>query len=181
MKGLVFTELLSMADEHVGEDGVDQVLSRCPLSSGGAYTAVGNYPSEELTTLVGAFSDATQLDIGQYQRMFGRWMFGTFLDSYPHFFENKATAFDMLDSVEEEVHVDVRKLYPDAELPVFETEHLDATKMVFIYTSPRGLVDFCHGLIQACLDHYGETADIQVEVSRSDKLTTARFDITRLS
>ena len=74
MKGLIFTELLAMADEAVGEDRVDHVISGCPLSGGGAYSAVGNYPSSDLIALVQGFSGETGLSVEALQKAFGHWM-----------------------------------------------------------------------------------------------------------
>ena len=54
MKGVIFVELLAMAEDAFGEDAVDRVIDEAALPSGGAYTAVGNYPCEELMALVRA-------------------------------------------------------------------------------------------------------------------------------
>lgn len=179
MKGLVFTELLNMAEDAVGEEMVDDVIDSCPLESGGAYSSVGNYDCSELVSLVGGFSDRTGLSVDKLQNMFGRWMLARFVDSYPAFFETKTNAFDMLDSIENEVHVEVRKLYPDAELPTFRTERPSSDVFVFIYSSPRRLMAFCHGLIEACLEHYNETATIEVEDQSTEELGIARFTLTK--
>lgn len=56
MKGVIFVELLAMAEDAFGEDAVDRVIDDTALPSGGAYTAVGNYPCEELIALVRGFS-----------------------------------------------------------------------------------------------------------------------------
>ncbi len=54
MKGVVFVELLKMAEDAFGEDAVDDVLEKAGIE--GAYTSVGNYPCSELINIVGAFS-----------------------------------------------------------------------------------------------------------------------------
>ncbi len=177
MKGVVFVELLNMAESLVGEDAVDQALETCPIASKGAYTRVGTYPCAELTALVASFSAASGAPAAELQRRFGHWMHDHFVRFYPGFFAAQADAFAMLASVEDEVHVEVRKLYPDAELPSFGTQRLDPQTLLLTYRSPRMLVDFCHGLIEACLAHYQETADI-ARLERSDG---ADFTIRRTS
>lgn len=179
MKGVVFVELLEMADKAVGEEAVDRVIARCPLSSGGAYTAVGTYPAEELGHLVTAFSEAAGAPPEALQRSFGHWMLTRFAETYPAFFQAQPDAFTMLESVEGEVHTEVRKLYPDAELPKFETERLACGALRMTYISPRRLADFCHGLIEACLAHYGEKADIQRTDRSSGVLGIVDFVIRR--
>jgi len=31
---------------------------------------------------------------------------------------------------------------------------------VLTYSSPRPLVEFCHGMVEACLELYGQTAEV---------------------
>lgn len=171
MKGMVFTELLTMAESVMGEEAVDQILDDLDLDSGAAYNAVGNYPCSELFTLVGAFGAYLDMPLDQLQRKFGVWMFDYFAKNYPVFFDGKADALAMLDAIENEVHVEVRKLYPNVELPSFETTRLGENGLRMIYHSERPLIDFCHGLIEACVEHFGEPA----EIDRQDRSEQGRY------
>ena len=174
MKGVVFTELLAMAEGVVGEAVLDEVLDGLALASGGAYSRVGNYPCSELMAIVGALSERTGTSVAALQKAFGAWMLGRFEVLYPQFFEGKRDVLEMLDAIEGEVHVEVRKLYPDAELPRFETEWLGEGRLRMRYVSERPLVDFCEGLIEACGAHFGQP--VAVEVARvSDR--EAVFDV----
>ncbi|GLQ36319.1 guanylate cyclase [Amylibacter marinus] len=160
MKGVVFVELIAMAESIAGEELVDEIIDSCDLESGGAFTAVGNYPCGELMTLVQAFGQALNAPVEDLQSKFGQWMFTKFIDGYPMFFAGKNDAFTMLESIENEVHVEVRKLYPEAELPSFKTERISDSELMMIYSSERPLVAFCLGMIQACVDHFGTPATI---------------------
>lgn len=164
MKGMVFTELLDMAETAIGEEDVDAILDELDLTNDGAYSAVGNYPCRELMMIVSKVSDRTGLPVEQLQQMFGHHMLRRFSETYPQFFEGKATLMDMLEAIESEVHVEVRKLYPDAELPSFATRRIGPSEMVMTYRSARPLEAFCHGLIEACAGHFGTP----VEVERRD-------------
>lgn len=181
MKGVVFVELLAMADATAGEDAVDQVVSRCPLASKGAYTRVGTYPSSELHQLVSGLSSATGASVDLLQRQFGRWMLARYFETYPGFFNSQPDAFTMLESIEHEVHAEVRKLYPDAELPTFETERLDDSTLRMTYRSPRRLVAFCQGLIEACIDHFNETASVACIDRSTAQMGIVDFTITRIA
>jgi len=175
MKGMVFTELLSMAEQAIGEEAVDDILDTLALDNDGAYSAVGNYPCSELMRIVGAIGDHTGVPTPELQRQFGQWIHGRFVKSYPGFFEDKSNALAMLDAIENEVHVEVRKLYPDAELPTFETEWLGDTALKMTYRSDRPLVPFCHGMIEACVAHFGEPAEITVSEIGGDRNASAEF------
>ena len=179
MKGVVFVELLNMAESAVGERTVDAVVARCPLASKGAYTSVGQYDCRELTMLVKELSVETSAPEEELQRRFGHWMLRHFTQSYSVFFDAKTNAFDMLHSIETEVHVEVRKLYSDAELPRFDTTQPSDDTLILTYRSPRPLVHFCRGLIEACLAHYGETADIRLEDRSEPGASLAVFTIKR--
>lgn len=160
MKGTIFVELVSMAEDAFGEDVVDQVLDKADLVNDGAFTAVGNYPCSELIKIVMAFSEHSGISPEVLQRMFGHWMMNHFVENYGEFFAGKNDSFSLLEAVDGEIHVEVKKLYPDAELPVFETERLADKQLKLTYSSPRPLVEFCHGMVEACLERYDETAEI---------------------
>ena len=154
MKGVVFVELLEMAENALGEAAVDAALDACPLSSGGAFTRVGNYPCSDLIAIVEELGARADTPPEELQRRFGHWMMAYFARAYPALFVDRHDALSMLEAVESEVHTEVRKLYPDADLPRFETERTGPGRMRMIYRSPRPLAAFCHGLIEACLAHF---------------------------
>lgn len=179
MKGVVFVELLAMADSTAGEAAVDQVMSRCPLASKGAYTRVGTYPSAELKQIINGLSEATGTSVDVLQHQFGRWMLARYFETYPAFFKRQPDAYTMLESIESEVHAEVRKLYPDAELPTFETERVGDDILRMTYRSPRRLVAFCKGLIEACIDHFGESATVSCTDRSTANMGIADFVVTR--
>jgi hypothetical protein len=88
-------------------------------------------------------------------------MINHFVENFPAFFQGRADSFEMLEAVDGEIHVEVAKLYPDAELPVFATARLAPDHMTMTYSSERPLVEFCHGMIEACLERFGQSADIE--------------------
>jgi hypothetical protein len=131
--GIVFVELISMADSAIGEGAVDAAIARCPLASKGAHTTVGNYDHSELGMLLEEFSQASGTPADTLQRQFGQWMNSHFLATFPTHYDARKDAFSMLESIEKEVHVEVRKLYPEAELPVLQTERLAEDVLLFTY------------------------------------------------
>ncbi|MCJ7873162.1 heme NO-binding domain-containing protein [Phaeobacter sp. J2-8] len=176
MKGMVFTELMAMAEQAIGEEAVDDILDTLELENDGAYSAVGNYPCSELMRIVGAISDQTTIPVPDLQRQFGRWIHSRFVESDPGFFKGKDNVLVMLDAIENEVHVEVRKLYPDAELPTFETEWQGDKALKMTYSSDRPLVPFCHGMIEACVAHFGAPAEISVlDNAETGNENTAQF------
>ncbi|SEA81708.1 Haem-NO-binding [Thiothrix caldifontis] len=180
MKGLVFTEFLEMVEQTFSADMVDDIIDASDLPSGGAYTAVGTYPHSEMVTLVQNLSKQTGMPVPDLIKAFGRYLFSRFVALYPSFFESTPDAFDFLDSIENYVHVEVRKLYPDAELPTFDTVREDTQKLTMIYRSKHPFATLAEGLIEGCLTHYQVNAHIEMIDRSAGQGTHVEFHITRL-
>ena len=154
MKGIVFTEFFDLVEHLFGANMVDDILDDAAVPSGGAYTAVGTYPHEEMVSLVTALSKRADLPVPTLIHAFGKHLFTRFSTLYPVFFQGITDAYDFLESIESIVHVEVLKLYPDAQLPRFETER-SGDNLTMIYRSPRHFADLAAGLIDGCIAHYG--------------------------
>jgi hypothetical protein len=66
-----------------------------------------------------------------------------------------------LSQLETHVHVEVQKLYPEAELPRFECIHLGDNRMQMLYRSHRTMGDLAHGLMLGCFRHFDEEIHIE--------------------
>ncbi|GAA6181131.1 MULTISPECIES: heme NO-binding domain-containing protein [unclassified Shimia] len=179
MKGVVFVELVRMAESVMGEDAVDEILDSADLESDGAFSSVGNYPCSELLTLVDAIGERLNAPVEALHEKFGNWMFGRFVEGYPIFFEGKTDGFGMLESIENEVHVEVRKLYPDVELPTFATERIGTDTLKMVYSSERPLHHFCRGMVESCMAHFEQEFTLQMTERPDDTRFCAEFLITK--
>jgi hypothetical protein len=178
MKGIVFTEFIEMVEQKFGYEMVDELLTETELPSGGAYTSIGTYSHHEIVSLVVGLSQKTQLPVPSLLYTFGQHLFQTFVKGYGQFFEGVPNAFTFLESIERYIHVEVKKLYPDAELPRFQTKRLGENSLEMIYQSERSMGDLAHGLIASSLEHFKEKAEIQRE-SMAEGGKIERFVITR--
>lgn len=163
MKGIVFTEFLEMVEKSHGYNIVDELLTETDLPSGGVYTSIGTYEHKEMVSLLMALSKKTETPVSNLLKAFGHYLFGTFKKVYPSFFESAESAFDFLESIEDYIHVEVLKLYPDAELPRFNTKLINENCLEMIYLSDRSMADFAEGLIEKTLEHYHEEGTITKE------------------
>jgi len=160
MKGIVFTEFIEMVEEKFSQETADRLLDECDLPSGGAYTAVGTYDHQEIVRMVIKLSEISGQPAPTLINTFGRHLFGRFVVLYPAFFTGVDSAMDFLARIEEIIHAEVRKLYPDAELPRFDIARPDERTLVMTYHSDRHLGDLAEGLIEACIIHYGRPQEI---------------------
>lgn len=161
MKGLVFREFLGMVEKTHGYEMVDTIIENSALENNGVYTSVGTYPHSELVQLVVALSKATETPIPKLLFEFGKYVFDIFRKGYPDFFKGKTTAFELLNDVENVIHVEVLKLYPDAELPSFENKSETSHEMEMIYRSNRKMADFAEGLIEGALLHFKQKGTVE--------------------
>lgn len=177
MKGVVFTEFLEMVENKFSADMVDDIIGAADLPSKGAYTAVGTYPHTEMGKLVIELSKKSGIKVPDLLKAYGQHLFGRFVAGFPVFFEGVTDSFGFLKRIEGVVHVEVRKLYPDAELPSFETLEISADRLSMVYRSPRCLGDFAEGLMTGCFAHYREN----IALARSDEHAgkVVKFELTR--
>lgn len=168
MKGLIFREFLGMVEQTHGYETVDTIIEKAGVPGHGAYTSVGTYNPEELVALVVELGKETNVAVKDLLFLFGEYVFKVFAENYTVFFEGKKNAFEFLNEVENTIHVEVLKLYPEAELPTFEVEMIGQTEMVMVYKSKRKLYEFAKGLIKGCFDYFNEEASIEIEYVKDE-------------
>ena len=163
MKGIVFTEFIEMVETKFSPELADDLLDSCDLPSGGAYTSVGTYDHTEMATLITALSERIELPVSQCIHTFGVYLFERFNALYPTFFDGHTCALDFLAGIEDVIHVEVKKLYPDAQLPRFDIERPHTNTLIMTYRSERHLGDLAHGLIEQCIRHFDQSIELQRE------------------
>ena len=137
MKGIVFNLLNEMVEEQFGMEAWDAVLDKA--GSDGVFVATETYPDEALLALVAAGSELTEIPPIELVREFGRYMVPHFAKHYSVFFEGHQSLKDFLLTVDSVIHVEVRKLYPEAGLPEFTYNNGQLNKLTMVYKSPRKL------------------------------------------
>ena len=160
MKGIVFKELIEMMETVVGEEATERVLEKSKLKSGGAYTSVGTYDHGEILNIVTELSKETKTDASILVNAFGKHLISVFKKVHPDFF-NTSNTFEFLKTVHDIIHVEVKKLYPDAELPTIGYTELDSTNMIIHYSSSRPFAALAQGLIEGVIEHFQEKITLE--------------------
>jgi len=180
MKGVVFTEFMELVESRMGLEMLDRIITEANLPNDGAYTSVGTYDHAELVRLVQALSNATGNSVPQLIHMFGEHLFHRFSVNYKPLFADTKNAFDFLSRIDDVIHVEVRKLYPDAELPTLPCERPAPERLVMHYSSPRGFGDLAEGLIAGCIKHYGESIKVtRTDLPKDGALHRVRFELVK--
>jgi hypothetical protein len=179
MKGVVFTEFLEFVETEHGLDMVDAIITHCDLPSGGAYTSVATYDVGELFALIGELSRRLQVPVTPLVIEFGRHLFRFFARKKSVALVHFKSAEQLLEAVEDQIHVEVRKLYPDAELPSIRFYRVSETQSKVVYHSARPMADLAEGLILEAIVHFGDPLDVVRRDTGLRDGTTAEFELNR--
>jgi hypothetical protein len=159
LKGIVFNLLEEVVTDEHGAELWEQLLAESGVE--GAYTSLGSYPDEDLVRLVSAASARLETDPQDVIRWFGREALPLLADRYPQFFESHSSTRDFLLTLNDIIHPEVRKLYPGADVPVFEHRIEPDGRLLMGYSSKRQLCAFGEGLIEGAAAHFGETVHVE--------------------
>lgn len=160
MKGVIFREYIDFVSDVFGDEMADMMIEGAELASGGSYTKVGKYDWKELTNMVTILAKKTDNEPDTLVRAFGQHLLGELSKEFSSFFEPCETCFDLIQTVDSLIHVEVKKLYPDAELPTLETHPLEKGGLCVIYTSCRPFGQLCLGMIEGSAAHFGDEIEL---------------------
>ncbi len=163
MKGVIFTEFIDLVEEKFGLDTLDQIIQGANLPNEGAYTTVGTYDHVELLRMVGQLHAISGIPVSDLAKVFGQHLFGQLAKSHKELVGRVDNVMDLLANVENVIHVEVEKLYPDAELPTLNYRQLNENECEIAYESSRPFADVCEGLIRGAADYFGENFELERE------------------
>jgi hypothetical protein len=177
LKGIVFNLLEEIVAAQYGEDTWDDLLDDAGLD--GSYTSLGNYADEDLMQLVAAASVRLELPADDFVRWFGRSATPIFKQRYPDLFAPYNSTLPFVLTLNEIIHPEVRKLYPGADVPVFDFD-TSSEVLVMGYSSSRKLCAFAEGLLQGAGDVFGEQVTISQPacMNRGDEQCRLEISVT---
>jgi hypothetical protein len=161
MKGIIFTEFLEHIEMKHGIGFVQKIINNSDLPNMGAYTSVGTYDHKDLFRLMKEIHKLKGVDQEILMDEFGNLFFNKLKSLFPMYMK-KDGLFNFLDSIENYIHPEVKKMYPEAELPSFITNIKSPTEMIFNYNSKRKMAHFAIGLIKGAAEYFGENVEIEI-------------------
>jgi len=168
MKGIVFDEFLQMVESVYGLQTVDTIITNSYLPSGGAYTSVGTYDFNEMVELVTNLSKEIDVPVPSLLYRFGHYLFDSLVKAHPEVVSSYKSPIALVASIEDHIHVHVRKLYPNAELPTFTILEQDEKSLRLIYTSSRGLYMLAKGLMERTFEYFGQKVEVGHKLIQED-------------
>ncbi|MBU1667462.1 heme NO-binding domain-containing protein [bacterium] len=177
MRGLIFTELFELVEDRFGYELLDDIIVEANLPNDGAYASTGNYPFSELQTIIVKLHEHTNIPIETLLQVFGEYLFTKLFETHPQF-DGAKRIIDFLENVETYIHIEVKKLYPDAELPKFDIVAKDENSFTFYYISSKQLHHLAKGLILGASKYFNQPVTINMKVEEENKRTL--FSVTQV-
>lgn len=180
MKGLVFTEFFEMVEQVFDEDMVDTLIEKTNPVSKGAYTTMGSYSYDELEAMFIELHKQSDVEVSSLLLAFGKHLAAQFAHKYEHFFKDAGDTLALLKKVDSHIHIEVKKLYPDAELPQLSYAEHNNKKFQLVYRSVRPLADLAHGMIIQTSHYFQEKFDISKRQWTEGTDNVCEFELTRI-
>ena len=172
---MIFTELFELVEKKFGYDFLDEVIEGAELANDGAYTATGNYSFDELVKIVTILSEKSSIPIPTLLEVYGEHLFPKLITIFSTFNHN-SSVIEFIAHVEDYIHIEVKKLYPDAELPSFDILSQDENAIVFNYISKKRLHHLAKGLIVGAGKYFDEEIEIKiVELGEDIRMTVSKI------
>ena len=175
MKGIILSEFVEFIEQDLGEDVAQSIIDNSGVKSEGAYSRIGLYDYQELIQLLTQAVAETNSEANSLLERFSDHLFMVFKRDYSLFFDGVENAAEMLKQIDNHIHVEVQKLYPDAELPSFSYTQNGAI-LTLSYQSPRPLALVAHSLVGACIKFFGNNETL-IESNIADDQKSALFKI----
>jgi len=173
MKGILFVEFIDFLETNASEEEVQEIINKSDVKSGGAYSRVGLYDYQELIALLVQSASSLEKPAEELLDGFAEHLIAMFATNYSDFFKTADCAVDMLQELDSHIHVEVKKLYPDAELPKFITEQ-QGDELHLHYQSPRPLAGVALSLTKACIKHFDQGEKI-TDIEVAEDQCSAKF------
>jgi hypothetical protein len=180
LKGIIFSEFLNLVEAKFGLETVDEIIEKSDLESEGIYTSIGTYSFSEMLQLLNHLSSKTNILIDDLLLIYAEHFFSVIEDSYPGLLASYKDPIEMISSIENHIHVEVRKIYPDAELPTFIVKEKNINSLIMIYKSSRAMHHFGLGLMNKTFEYFNSKASIVLEKIKENG-TEVRFIINKIN
>lgn len=180
MKGIVFTEFLVLVEQEFGMEILDNIIIKSKLPSQGAYTTIGTYDFLEMQNLLGNLSNETGISTNELLYLYGKFFFNMITSYHKDILNMYNSPLEMLASIESHIHVQVKKIHIDAELPTFRVIEHSKHYLEMMYYSERSMYMFAKGLIEKTFEYFNANSVIEMEMIKENG-SQVKFKIYEIS
>ena len=170
--------LLDLHHKVIEAKNAEKALSL--LESKGSYTSIGTYSISEMLQLLHNLELQTGISKDNLLLIYGEYFFNVIKTNYTDLLSSFKDPIEMLASIENHIHVEVKKIYNDAELPTFIVEQKTENSLIMIYKSSRSMHHFGLGLMNKTFEHFNSKATIILDKIKNDG-SEVKFIIKKLN
>ena len=163
MKGVIFNLLEDFVSEGWGEETYEAILAGCPLHTKEPFVGPATYPDADLLAIVSKTTERLGISVPEAVHSFGKYCFPRLAAKFPVFVQGHVHPKTFLKTIDNVIHVEVRKLFRDAEPPrITYTDPAD-DRLVLRYESKRRLCSLMTGLLEGA----GEFFAVPIEYTQT--------------
>jgi predicted hydrocarbon binding protein len=178
MKGVIFNLLEDFIIEGWGDDVYDEILSRCSLRTTEPFIGPGTYDDADLLAIVAQAAETLGLTVPEAVRAFGRYCFSGLARKFPVFLEGHRELKTFLKSIDEVIHVELKKLVPEAEPPKITFVDPAPNELILTYRSRRRLCPLMAGLLEGAAAYFGTPLEYRETKCTSQGADACEFHLT---
>jgi len=152
---------MDFLEQTYGMETSETIIDKACPDGNSSFTAVGNYSFDHMLDFVVASNEVTEQEVSDILKAFGLYLFPKLIKQYGGMLGEINHSYEMIECIEDHIHVEVKKLYPNAELPTFKTEKNAEGVLKLEYRSARPLAKLAEGLLLGCCKHFKNDVDIE--------------------
>lgn len=178
MKGVIFNITENFITDKFGEDKLDEILESCKLETTTPFVGPGTYPDSDLMQIVAKASEILKIEPGELVKQLGQYAFFKLAERFPEYVTPYSHPKDFLKTVDGMIHVEVKKLYTDTQLPTFVYSEPSPNELTITYYSKRKLYAFMEGLINGVAEYFKHPIQQSHTIYQKDGVELADFKLS---
>lgn len=175
MKGIIFNILESFIAHEFDEDVYNEAISSLSLLTKDPFVAPGTYANEDFLSIAQWSAAKVNLTLDEFMLRMGRYSFSQLAERHPDFVTPHQHPKPFLKTVDGMIHVEVRKLYSDTELPAFTYTDLADNQLIITYFSEKKLYSFMEGLIDGVANFFEIPIQQSHKIYKKDEIEYCDF------
>jgi hypothetical protein len=118
------------------------------------------------------------ISINHLLLVFGKPFFSVIEKTCPNLLVSFKNSIEMLLFMENHIHLELKKIYSNLDVPTFITENKEVNMLTMLYKFSIAMRQFGLGVMNKALNHFNATATIELQKVKQDQ-TEVRFIIQK--
>jgi hypothetical protein len=170
MKAFIVTSMVDMLDRQHGAGEVDAILAKAGLESLRGADPNDNLPVQHMVRLSMVAAETLNTEVDDLVEQFGWYIFGVLVIEFPDQV-SQPDFHAFLQAVNTKIHPEMRRRFPNAEVPTVTVAEVQGDSILVRYASKRPFTRLACGIISAASAHFGLISAVTVKESRFDEAT----------